>query len=374
MRDAKHPCRDALAQCCSGPVDRIRVDILAKFAGNIEFAGQGDGQRSEGRISLALAQQIANRIGQTVMRLALFGPAQSRHLALEMVHRQGLQRLPAVEGIAVMAGEGEKCAVIEIKLKVDGRGKAPQQRGHFAGGDPLTTDAEFRLVQNDHFRGALWRCAIAPLHKAKRQGNDLRALFDLARRWPGVLAEMQRQGLGLGIIIAFHRDMGRAGLIIPLAEMRQIAPTHFGKTGDELLDGRGVTIVTGKIEIHALLEGLRTDDQLQHPDDFSAFFIDRRRVEIVDLAISPWPHRMGEGACILDELAGPQFTHIHDALDGPRALVGGKLLIAKHRQAFLEAELEPIPAGDAVAGPVVEILMGDDRLDERVIRVCRGLG
>ncbi len=46
-----------------------------------------------------------------------------------------------------------------------------------------------------------------------------------------------------------------------------------------------------------------------------------------------------------------------------------KLLVAKDRQAFLEGQLEPVAAGDPVAGPVVEILVADDGLDPREVIV-----
>ena len=54
---------------------------------------------------------------------------------------------------------------------------------------------------------------------------------------------------------------------------------------------------------------------------------------------------------------------------GLRVVVAGVLLLAKHRQSFLERELEPVAAGDAVAGPVVEILVGDGAVDEVEIAV-----
>jgi hypothetical protein len=76
---------------------------------------------------------------------------------------------------------------------------------------------------------------------------------------------------------------------------------------------------------------------------------------------------MGERPVILAELAGTQGDHIGDPLHRGRAHVGGEFLVAEDGQPFLEAELEPVAAGDAVAGPVVEILMGDDRLDPLVI-------
>jgi ABC-type cobalamin transport system permease subunit len=49
-------------------------------------------------------------------------------------------------------------------------------------------------------------------------------------------------------------------------------------------------------------------------------------------------------------------------------------MVAIDRQPFLQAQLEPVAAGDAVAGPVVEILMRDDGFDIGVIGVGGGFG
>ena len=49
-------------------------------------------------------------------------------------------------------------------------------------------------------------------------------------------------------------------------------------------------------------------------------------------------------------------------------------MVAEDRQPLLQAELEPVAAGDPVARPVVEIFMRDHRLDMRVIGVGRGRG
>ena len=81
---------------------------------------------------------------------------------------------------------------------------------------------------------------------------------------------------------------------------------------------------------------------------------------------------MGERAGILGKLARAQGAHRIDALDGARALVAREFLVAKDGEAFLQAELEPVAAGDAVAGPVVEVFMRDDGLDMGVIAVRRG--
>ena len=130
--------------------------------------------------------------------------------------------------------------------------------------------------------------------------------------------------------------------------------------------------MAGEVEVHAFAEIVRAEQRLEHAHDLGALLVDGRGVEIVDLVIERGPHRMSERAGVLDELVGAQAAHIADALDRARALVGAELLITKDREAFLEAELEPVAAGDAVAGPIVEIFVRDDRLDRIVVAVgCR---
>ena len=115
------------------------------------------------------------------------------------------------------------------------------------------------------------------------------------------------------------------------------------------------------------------DQDFQHADDFGALFVDRRRVEIIDLLIGLGPHIMRERPGVLGKLGGAQGAHIGDALHRARAHVGGEFMVAEDRKALFEAELEPVAAGDAVAGPVVEIFMRDDRFDMGVVGVGRGL-
>ena len=83
---------------------------------------------------------------------------------------------------------------------------------------------------------------------------------------------------------------------------------------------------------------------------------------------------MGVGASVLQELLVADEARVADALDRPRPHVGRELLVAEHGEPLLEAQLEPVAAGDAVAGPVVEVLVADDRLDVGVVGVGRGLG
>ena len=66
---------------------------------------------------------------------------------------------------------------------------------------------------------------------------------------------------------------------------------------------------------------------------------------------------MGERAGILGELHGAKHAHVLDTLDRRASDVGGKALVAKDREAFLEAELEPVAAGHPVARPIMKIFM-----------------
>ena len=152
----------------------------------------------------------------------------------------------------------------------------------------------------------------------------------------------------------------------------EVAAGDFGETGEEILDRRRRAVAALEIEVHARAERLGADQRLEHADHFGALLVDRRRVEIVDLVIDLGPHVMRERPGVLGELRGLQRAHVGDALDRRRALVGGEFLIAEDGQAFLQAELEPVAAGDAVAGPVVEIFVRDDALDAGVIVVGRG--
>ena len=80
---------------------------------------------------------------------------------------------------------------------------------------------------------------------------------------------------------------------------------------------------------------------------------------------------MRKRAGVLAELARAQTLHILNPLYWVRALIGAEFLLAINGQAFLQTELKPVAASDAVAGPVVEVFVADDRLDRFEIRIRR---
>ena len=112
---------------------------------------------------------------------------------------------------------------------------------------------------------------------------------------------------------------------------------------------------------------------LHHAHDFRAFFVNRDCVEIVDFQVTLRTHRVRHRTGVFRELRGAQDPHIFNALDRARrgfgAQVLAEFLVAENRQTFFERELKPVPAGHAVAGPVVEIFVPDHALDVGVVGV-----
>ena len=150
-------------------------------------------------------------------------------------------------------------------------------------------------------------------------------------------------------------------------------PDAFGEASEKILHRRRRSVAAPEIEVHSRAERFGADQRFEHANDFGALLIDRRRVEIVDFVIDRRAHGMRERPGVLGKLRRLQSAHVGDALDRRRALIGGEFLIAKDGQALLEAELKPIAAGDAIAGPIVKIFVSDDALDAGVIVVGRRL-
>src|SRR3546814_3485818 len=88
--------------------------------------------------------------------------------------------------------------------------------------------------------------------------------------------------------------------------------------------------------------------RVHHPDDLGALVIDGGGIEVADFLIAIGADRMRERPGILGELRGAQQTDILDPLDRRRSHIGRKALVAKDGEAFLQAQLEPVAAADAV--------------------------
>ena len=72
------------------------------------------------------------------------------------------------------------------------------------------------------------------------------------------------------------------------------------------------------------------------------------------------------------DLALLALPHL-DPRDIVRSEVAGKLLVPKDGKSLLESELEPVPAGDPISGPVVEVLVPNNSLDPLVVPIAGSL-
>jgi hypothetical protein len=132
--------------------------------------------------------------------------------------------------------------------------------------------------------------------------------------------------------------------------------------------------VAPEVEPHAGLELLFAEQRVLHAHHFRALLVHRHGVEVADLHVGLRPDRVLHRPRVLRELGRAQRARFLDAGYRARVGVGAVFLVAEHRQAFLQRKLEPVPASDAIAGPVVEVLVGDDAVDVDVVGVGRGVG
>ena len=270
-----------------------------------------------------------------------------------------------------------------LEVEMHRRREVAQQRGHRRGRNVLEDEALRGLGQRQQLCTFGQRVAAIGQHQADRHRNVQWPCVDRHARFLEALLvgggrQRLRQGQRVaprrGVPCAFGFQVRRAGTGIPAAELAEVDTRCILHRGDEIIAGHGLPVVPLEVEVHALAESLAAEQRVDHAHDFGAFFVHRRGVEIVDLGVGRGTNRMRHRPGILGELAHAQAAHFLDARDGTRMHVGAEFLIAKHREAFLERELEPVAAGDAVAGPVVEVLVSDDAIDVLVVHVGRGVG
>ena len=360
-----------------------------RFAARVQGGGIG---RAHGQRQVGLRRQVEQQglergvrglVGERAAhRLGVAFLADLVGLAAGPAEDQGagqlLPGLPAVEQVRVAGQQDIAVARLGVAGELHRRREAAQRGDHRSFVDagegergPLAAQHDDRLVEGHPVAQERLGAAVG-VQQADDHRNRQRALGGLTRGRGRRLHKLKFQFAALGVIAAGQADLRRAGLLIPGEEGGQILVCHLGEAADEFLHGGGVAIPAFEVEIHAGAERLRPDQSLQHADHFRALFVDRRGVEVVDLQIARRPHGMGQRTLVLGELAGAQRLDVLDPLHGVAALVRREALVAEDRQALLEAQLEPVAAGDPVAGPVVEILVSHDAFDAFEIHVGGG--
>ena len=298
-----------------------------------------------------------------------------------------------------MRQQERQARVARVVLEDHRRGELAQQRGHdeapaVGGGrrvDALEHEGLARLGQLERGLGEL--VSVRP-EQADRDRDVERRLLGLPGRGRAPLRQHQLVAARSLIPATLGAHARRAGLRVPAAELREVAAVCVGHGRDEILAGHRLPVVPLEVQRHAAGEAVAPDQGLQHADDLGALLVDGDGVEVVDRLVGVGPDRMGHRAGILGELQAAQRANVVDAPDRARAAcrglvgaragehVGRELLVSKDRQALLERQLEPVAAGHAVAGPVVEVLVrhhrldiaevgvgGDARMGEHVLRV-----
>ncbi len=198
------------------------------------------------------------------------------------------------------------------------------------------------------------------------------------RQLPGgdrrVLRHLQAVDLRAGIVRAADIEYRRAGLAVPAPKLREIDRGGILHGLREIVAGDRLPVVALEIQVHALAEAVGSQQRVLHADDFGALFVNGRRVEVVDLEILVGSHVVGHRPRVFGELFAAKELDRGDAFDRAGIRVTREFLVPENGEPFLERELEPVAAGHAVAGPVVEVLVADHRFDGAVVIVGRGVG
>ncbi|CAK0540513.1 Uncharacterised protein [Burkholderia pseudomallei] len=366
---------------------------LRHLVGEVGLRRQRERELAERGRQRVVRQHALERGGERVVERERLLRRRTRREREQRARREALARLPAVERIAVVREQERELVVAVVVFDDHGRGEIAQQRRQRRRVDVDERERRLGLGQLEHARRARRgrfafeaqrQIAAVGADQADRERDQERPFLRVARGGRGVavaLPQRHRVALRGGVVSGANRHARRARLAVPALEQREVAAVRVGHRVAEVVARDGLPVVAPEVQVHPLAETVAAEQRLVHPHDFRAFFVDGHRIEVVDLDVTLGPHRMGHRARVLGELELAQHAHVLDALDrarggvvfGARGHVRRELLVAEHGEAFLQAQLEPVAAGHAVARPVVEILVADDRFDVREVDVGRRL-
>ena len=112
-------------------VDRVRIDVLADLARDVGLRRQAHRERREGVIDAAGAGVLDQRAEggrQRPVALGRAAGANGADAADEDARRQALERLPAIEVVAVMPREDDEILLGQVVVDPHRRGEAAQER------------------------------------------------------------------------------------------------------------------------------------------------------------------------------------------------------------------------------------------------------
>ena len=220
-----------------------------------------------------------------------------------------------------------------------------------------------------------------PVQEADGQGNHQGFLVGLAGCGRGVLVERQLQTAVASVPVPLNPQHRRAGLVVPTAKAPEVEsrPPRILSGGTagrrifhgthEVFAGGGAAVMAGHIEGHTALEAVLAEQGVEHPNQLGPLFIDGGGIKIINCLITVRLNRVRSGTGVFAELRVAQHRHIFDPIQRFTVLIGTEALVTKNGEPLLERELKPIAAGDAIAGPVMEVFVGDNTFHALQFRI-----
>ncbi len=190
------------------------------------------------------------------------------------------------------------------------------------------------------------------------------------------LTQGQRSGLSGRVVLQADLNAWRSRLLIPAAELLQALAgfdlaIYAVHAVHEIVASDCLAVMALEVLTNTSLEVFFTQQGVLHANDFRTFLVNCGGVKVADFLIALGADGVSHWAGIFRELGRAQDADIINAFDGAGAgglsavqplsqHVSRKLLIAENRQTFFQGKLEPVAASDAVAGPVMEVLMANN--------------
>ena len=368
--------RQVGAELLAHALDAGRIHALELF-GDVGLGGQREDQRLQGRVEGRVAQHAAHGLQEGLVQVHL-GQA-AVHGLDDAVQRQLLAGFPAVEGVGVVRQQYQAPGIAQAVVQVHRGGEPAHQRGHGVGRDVLEDEVLLGLIE--HEQPLVGQRGTVRAEQCGQHRDHEGRLLGLPRGGGAALRQGQRVAACFGVVVSMGGHARRARLRVPALEGLQpdgqrAAGVGIGDGLGEVVAGHGMAVVALEVQVHAGAEALAAHQRLHHAHHLGALLVDGGGVEVVDGRVAVGAHRVRHRAGVLGELGRAQPGDVLDALGRARRGAAGhvhrELLVAEDGEAFLERELEPVAAGDAVAGPVVEVLVGHHALDARVVLVGGG--
>src|SRR6185437_422322 len=301
-----------------------------------------------------------------------------RERLVEGARGQLLRRIPAIEAARFVLEQARELRGRVIEVHPYRRRQATAQgrrrlRGYVFENKALFGGGQFQYTLVGRRRGVVresqWHTRSVVRKQREINRNRYRLLVRLAGCRRSALREGQRVAFCGSIVVITRANFGRACLCVQREVRRQIHAIGFAQRGQQVVDGDGLSVEAREIQVGPLPETFGAQPAGEHPDQFGTFFVHGRGIEVVDRLVGSRAHRVRQRTGVFRKLHAAQDGHVFDALQRRRVHGFAEAVLAEHREAFLQGKLEPIPAGDAVAAPVVEVFVTDYRFDVAVFVV-----